>query len=136
MAKKTKLTGQRSATPADKALGIKVRQARNLAGMSQAELGDRLGVTFQQIQKYEKGVNRVGGTRLVELAKALEKPVSFFLEEATYKPNSKGEKIAQFVASREGTQICELLADMHHEIRAEILGICRSLSRVAMREAA
>ena len=130
-------TGQRSVTAADKALGIRIRQARNLAGMSQQELGDKLGVSFQQVQKYEKGINRVGGTRLVDLAKAVQKPVSYFLEEVNYKPNSKGEKIAQFVASREGTQINEILCDLHPEIRAEFLGMCRALARtVAVREAA
>lgn len=119
---------RRASTPADKALGLKVRQARNEAEMSQEQLGMQLGVTFQQIQKYEKGVNRVSGTRLVALAKAVQKPVSFFLEEVAYKPGSRGEKIAQFVSSREGHQLCDLMVDMDPELRGKVLGICRSLS--------
>lgn len=134
---KAKKTDQRAPTAADKVLGTKIRQARNLAKMSQQELGEKLGVSFQQIQKYEKGMNRVGGTRLVDLAKAVEKPVSYFLEEVDYKPGSKGEKIALFVASREGTAICEILADMHPDVRSEFLGMCRALARTgAVREAA
>lgn len=69
---------QRSAQPADAALGRRIRLRRVEQSMSQAELGDKLGVSFQQVQKYEKGVNRVGAVRLTQIADSLSVPVSFF----------------------------------------------------------
>ena len=63
MAKASKVGG-RGATPVDVHIGQKIRARRNLLGLSQTELADAAGITFQQIQKYEKGVNRVGASRL------------------------------------------------------------------------
>ncbi|WP_273720920.1 MULTISPECIES: helix-turn-helix domain-containing protein [unclassified Bartonella] len=62
----------------DISVGKKIRLRRSIIGLSQQKLGSRLGVTFQQIQKYEKGINRVGAGRLQEIADILEVPVSFF----------------------------------------------------------
>jgi transcriptional regulator with XRE-family HTH domain len=59
-------------------VGQRIRARRMAKGMSQTELGNMLGVTFQQVQKYEKGLNRVGAGRLVRVAEALDVPVSFF----------------------------------------------------------
>lgn len=61
-------------------IGRKIRERRVARGLSQAALADRLGITFQQIQKYESGANRVGGSRLWELSKALGVPVGYFFE--------------------------------------------------------
>ena len=58
-----------------------MRQRRTLLGMSQTRLGDAVGLTFQQVQKYERGANRVGSSRLFEFAKALDVPVSYFFDE-------------------------------------------------------
>ncbi|HMK79898.1 MAG TPA: helix-turn-helix transcriptional regulator [Xanthobacteraceae bacterium] len=68
----------KSTTPHDVEVGQRIRARRMAKGMSQTELGNLLGVTFQQVQKYEKGVNRVGAGRLVRVAEALDVPVSFF----------------------------------------------------------
>jgi transcriptional regulator with XRE-family HTH domain len=68
----------KSTTSDDVEVGQRIRARRMAKGMSQTELGDLLGVTFQQVQKYEKGVNRVGAGRLVRVADALGVPVSFF----------------------------------------------------------
>jgi transcriptional regulator with XRE-family HTH domain len=65
-------------TSDDVEVGQRIRARRMAKGMSQTDLGSRLGVTFQQVQKYEKGVNRVGAGRLVRVAEALDAPVSFF----------------------------------------------------------
>lgn len=70
----------RNPVKGDKELGIRIRLRRIEQKMSQAELGDRLGVSFQQIQKYEKGVNRVGAARLGQVAVALDAPITFFYE--------------------------------------------------------
>jgi transcriptional regulator with XRE-family HTH domain len=68
----------KSTTSHDVEVGQRIRARRMAKGMSQTELGALLGVTFQQVQKYEKGVNRVGAGRLVRVAESLEVPVSFF----------------------------------------------------------
>ena len=68
----------KSASAADIEVGRRIRARRIAQGMSQTELGSRLGVTFQQVQKYEKGINRVGAGRLVRVAEALDVPVAFF----------------------------------------------------------
>ncbi len=73
----------RSTVKADNELGMRIRLRRVEQKISQAELGDRVGVTFQQVQKYEKGVNRVGASRLTQIATALDVPVTFFYEADT-----------------------------------------------------
>ena len=67
--------------PIDIHVGSRVRLRRNLLGMSQEKLGEALGLTFQQIQKYERGANRIGASRLFEMSKVLGVPVSFFFED-------------------------------------------------------
>ncbi len=66
--------------PIDRHVGSRVRMRRMLLRMSQEKLGEALGVTFQQIQKYEKGANRIGASRLQQIAAALNVPPSFFFE--------------------------------------------------------
>jgi transcriptional regulator with XRE-family HTH domain len=96
MARKTKLsiisTGKKKSTGGiinarssgkhDVELGRRLRLRRVEQKMSQAELADKLGVTFQQVQKYEKGVNRIGASRLQHIATALDVPVTFFFDDA------------------------------------------------------
>jgi transcriptional regulator with XRE-family HTH domain len=67
--------------PVDIHVGSRVRMRRTLLGLSQEKLGDALGLTFQQVQKYERGANRIGSSRLFEISKILDVPVSFFFEE-------------------------------------------------------
>src|SRR6201989_2603708 len=66
--------------PVDKYVGSRVRMRRIMLGMSQEKLGEALGLTFQQIQKYEKGTNRVGASRIQQIAEILQVPVSFLFE--------------------------------------------------------
>ena len=94
MARKTKLSlistgkrklggvnkNQRSAGKPDVELGKRIRLRRVEIDISQTELGDKLGVSFQQVQKYEKGVNRVGAARLQQIATALDVPITFFYD--------------------------------------------------------
>ncbi|HEX4192364.1 MAG TPA: helix-turn-helix transcriptional regulator [Stellaceae bacterium] len=80
--------------PVDVHVGSRVRLRRTLLGMSQEKLGDALGLTFQQVQKYERGANRVGASRLYDLSRVLDVPVSFFFEEfgdASAAQNGAGE---------------------------------------------
>jgi len=67
--------------PVDVHVGARVRLRRTLLGMSQERLGDALGLTFQQVQKYERGANRIGASRLFDLARALQVPVGFFFDD-------------------------------------------------------
>lgn len=75
-----KVESIRSTTSMDKAIGSKIRSLRNLRDMSQSELGAALNVSFQQVQKYEKGTNRVTVARLMQIAKALKEDVSYFMD--------------------------------------------------------
>ena len=67
--------------PVDVHVGSRVRLRRTLLGMSQEKLGDALGLTFQQVQKYERGTNRIGSSRLYQLSRILDVPVSFFFDD-------------------------------------------------------
>ena len=67
--------------PVDVHVGVRLRQRRNLVGLSQTKLSESVGLTFQQIQKYENGTNRISSSRLYEFAKVLNVPVSYFFDE-------------------------------------------------------
>jgi transcriptional regulator with XRE-family HTH domain len=111
--------GSRRANPIDVHVGSRVRFRRMLLGMSQEKLGERLGLTFQQIQKYEKGINRIGASRLFDLAQVLGVSVQFFYEEAPggaiggdtpFLPDGFAEKpaessIVEFLKSRDGLEL-------------------------------
>jgi len=73
---------KKAPNPIDKHVGSRVRMRRMMLSMSQEKLGDALGLTFQQVQKYEKGTNRIGASRLQQIAHILQVPVSFFFEGA------------------------------------------------------
>jgi len=68
-------------SPIDVHVGTRIRLRRTLMGMSQERLGEALGLTFQQVQKYERGVNRVGASRLFDLSRVLDVPISFFFDD-------------------------------------------------------
>ena len=68
-------------SPIDAHVGARIRLRRTLLGMSQERLGEALGLTFQQVQKYERGVNRVGASRLFDLSRVLDVPISFFFDD-------------------------------------------------------
>jgi transcriptional regulator with XRE-family HTH domain len=67
--------------PVDVHVGSRVRLRRNMLGLSQEKLGEAIGLTFQQVQKYERGANRIGASRLHELSRVLDVPVSFFYDD-------------------------------------------------------
>jgi transcriptional regulator with XRE-family HTH domain len=78
---------KKTPNPTDKHVGSRVRMRRMMLGMSQEKLGDALSLTFQQVQKYEKGTNRIGASRLQQIAHFLQVPVSFFFEGAPDLPS-------------------------------------------------
>jgi len=73
---------KKAPNPIDKHVGSRVRMRRMMLGMSQEKLGDALALTFQQVQKYEKGTNRIGASRLQQISHILQVPVAFFFEGA------------------------------------------------------
>jgi transcriptional regulator with XRE-family HTH domain len=76
------MIAKKAPNPIDKHVGSRVRMRRMMLGMSQEKLGDALGLTFQQVQKYEKGTNRIGASRLQQISQILQVQVSFFFEGA------------------------------------------------------
>jgi len=96
--------------PVDKYVGSRVRMRRIMLGMSQEKLGEALGLTFQQIQKYEKGTNRVGASRIQQISEVLQVPVSFLFEggpstSAAAEGASEGTSptyVSDFLATSEG----------------------------------
>jgi transcriptional regulator with XRE-family HTH domain len=76
------MMAKKAPNPIDKHVGSRVRMRRMMLGMSQEKLGDALGLTFQQVQKYEKGTNRIGASRLQQISQILQVPVAFFFEGA------------------------------------------------------
>lgn len=130
---------KKQANPVDAQVGHRVRLRRMLISMSQERLGEMLGLTFQQVQKYEKGVNRIGAGRLFEIAGILGVPVSFFYEDAETclaagGPPGLGEPdqappVMEFISSGEGLQLS--LAFMRisdPKIRRAILDLVRTLA--------
>ena len=73
--------GEGRPSPVDIHVGARVRQRRTLIGMTQTDLGDALGLSFQQVQKYERGTNRIGSSRLFKLSQVLDVPINFFFED-------------------------------------------------------
>lgn len=98
--------------PIDRHVGARVRLRRVLIGMSQEKLGDALDVTFQQVQKYEKGTNRIGASRLQSMAKVLGVPVEFFFEgvpqgdaQPGFQESAGTAYVSDFLSTSEGVQL-------------------------------
>jgi transcriptional regulator with XRE-family HTH domain len=137
----TEERSSRRPNPMDAHVGSRVRMRRMLLGMSQEKLGEHLGLTFQQVQKYEKGVNRIGASRLFDLAHVLGVPVQFFYDEAP--TTGEGEAasaagftdlpsesyVVDFLSSREGLELNKAfikIADAR--VRRSIVELVRALA--------
>jgi transcriptional regulator with XRE-family HTH domain len=134
-----KLMAGKKPNPVDAHVGSRVRLRRMLLGMSQERLGESMGLTFQQVQKYEKGVNRIGASRLFQISKILDVPVQFFFEEAPYigdgnavsgmaEPNSEAF-ILEFLNSREGLELNRAFVKIGDpKVRKSVVDLVRALS--------
>src|SRR5262245_13903476 len=80
---------KKAPNPIDRHVGSRVRMRRMMLSMSQEKLGDALGLTFQQVLKYEKGANRIGASRLQQIARILQVPVSFFFDGSPAQPSER-----------------------------------------------
>ena len=104
---------KRSPDPVDRHVGARIRMRRLMLKISQTQLGDALGLSFQQLQKYEKGSNRVGASRLQHIASILQVPVSFFFEEVPVNRSEPAqisdapspESVTAFVSTTDGLKL-------------------------------
>jgi transcriptional regulator with XRE-family HTH domain len=103
---------KKAPNPIDKHVGSRVRMRRMMLSMSQEKLGDALSLTFQQVQKYEKGTNRIGASRLQQIAHILQVPVSFFFEGAPHSGHGTGmgeapspAYVSDFLATSDGLSL-------------------------------
>ena len=109
-------------------VGQRIRARRMAQGMSQTELGNLLGVTFQQVQKYEKGVNRVGAGRLVRVAEALEVPVSFFFG-ATDVSSEETRAILGFLDTAYSLRLLRAFSRIPHgEVQRAVVDLVESIA--------
>jgi transcriptional regulator with XRE-family HTH domain len=140
------IENKKKPNPVDTHVGSRVRLRRTMLGMSQEKLGEALGITFQQIQKYEKGSNRIGASRLQRITEVLNVPVSFFFEDvpgaAAGKPGGLSEPsgpdyVVDFLSTSEGLQLNRAFVKISDpKVRRRIIDLVRSLGDSADGEAA
>jgi len=125
------MNDERAANAVDRKVGQKVRTRRLEIGMSQERLAELLGVTFQQVQKYEKGVNRIAVSRLWDISIALEMPVSRFFEGVSVRGVAEGRQdyVDDALATPEGAQLMALFATIKSpKLRRKVLELVRTLT--------
>ncbi len=126
----------RSASYVDTHVGTRIRLRRKILKMSQSKLGDILGVTFQQVQKYENGTNRVGASRLWKLSQVLDIPVTFFFDGLSggadpdgFAEDDQTPIVYVFLNSSEGVELAKAVSRIHSKaVRRQILELARSLA--------
>lgn len=122
----------RTANPVDRHVGQRLRQRRLLLGMTQEQLADKVGVSFQMIQKYEKGSCRVGASRLMQIAGALKVTPSFFFDEA---PAAEVRKVAEdhvtmdadVMNKKETIDLLKAYYSLSDDVRRHVLAMVKSL---------
>jgi len=123
--------------PIDRHVGSRVRMQRMLAGISQEKLGEALGLTFQQVQKYEKGTNRISASRLQQIAKMLGVPVAFFFEGAPTGDVAAGgfadaaatTYVADFLSTSEGVQLSKAFVRIKNpRVRRRVIDLVEALA--------
>ncbi|CCM74140.1 helix-turn-helix domain-containing protein [Rhizobium mesoamericanum] len=126
--------------PIDIHVGSRIRLRRTMLGMSQEKLGESLGITFQQIQKYEKGTNRVGASRLQNISSILNVPVSFFFEDAPGEQSglsgmaeaSSSNYVVDFLSSSEGLQLNRAFVKITDpKVRRKVVELVKALAAEA-----
>lgn len=125
------MNDERAANAIDRKVGQRVRTRRLEIGMSQERLAELLGVTFQQVQKYEKGVNRIAVSRLWDISVALEMPVSRFFEGVNARGVAEGrqEYVDDALATPEGAQLMALFASIKSQkLRRKVVELVKTLT--------
>ena len=124
----------RSPNPVDLHVGARVRMRRKLLGVSQEKLADALGLTFQQVQKYERGTNRISASKLFEIGRFLQAPVSYFFEGVgpsspeTLTDNPSEQSMHEFLMTPEGVELASLLPKLAPKYRRRVLELVRTLA--------
>jgi transcriptional regulator with XRE-family HTH domain len=136
-------TEGRRPNPVDLHVGGRVRMRRKLLGVSQEQLADSLGLTFQQVQKYERGANRVSASKLYEIARTLQVPVSFFFDGLADpmdgsehdEVGQQAERIVQeFLTTPEGLELAEVFPKIGRgRVRRQVLDLVRAMAEEAAR---
>ena len=140
--KKERVMGEerKKPNPIDVHVGSRVRLRRTMLGLSQEKLGESLGITFQQIQKYEKGANRIGASRLQHIASVLSTPVSFFFEDAPgmdsssegsagFSESESANFVVSFLSSPEGLRLNRAFIKIQNPlVRKRIVDLVKSLA--------
>jgi len=123
--------------PIDVHVGSRIRLRRMILGMSQETLGKALGLTFQQVQKYEKGVNRVGASRLFQLSELLSVPIQFFYDDYGDRAlgsfgmaeDDAGDEFMKFVNSPEGVQLCRYFSSIEDpQVKKRVLDLVKTIA--------
>lgn len=130
----------RSPNPIDVHVGTRVRLRRQVMKMSQEKLGDQLGVTFQQVQKYERGANRVGASRLWKMSQVLDVPVGFFYDgldqmggSTEFAEDDQLPIVYDFINSTDGVNLAKAVSQIKSKaVRRQILELARSLAKDAV----
>src|SRR3954447_15219744 len=132
----------KASTPVDKFIGARLRARRLLVRMSQEKLGEALGITFQQIQKYEKGTNRISVSRLHQIAHVLGVPVGYFYDGApgTEQPSGFGEAAAapyeaDFLSNADGLQLMQAFMRIAR-VRRRLVDLATAIAEQGSEEAA
>lgn len=122
----------RAASSIDVHVGTRIRLRRKTMKMSQEQLGEQLGVTFQQVQKYERGTNRVGAGRLWDISKVLSVPVQYFyngLPDGVDGEDADPPEIYEFINSSDGVALAMAVTQIKNKVvRRQILELARSLA--------
>lgn len=129
------MNDERAANAIDRKIGQRVRTRRLEIGMSQERLAELLGVTFQQVQKYEKGVNRIAASRLYDIAAALDLPTARFFENLSGRAGvaeNKQEFVDDVLATPEGTQLVSLFSSIKSlKVRRRVVELVKALAEEA-----
>jgi transcriptional regulator with XRE-family HTH domain len=134
------IENKKKPNPIDIHVGSRIRLRRTMLGMSQEKLGESLGITFQQIQKYEKGTNRVGASRLQNISSILNVPVSFFFEDAPGEQAgatgmaeaSSSNYVVDFLSSSEGLQLNRAFVKIADpKVRRRLVDLVKALAAEA-----
>ena len=137
------IENKKKPNPIDIHVGSRIRLRRTMLGMSQEKLGESLGITFQQIQKYEKGTNRVGASRLQNISSILNVPVSFFFEDAPGEQSAGGgvsgmaeasssNYVVDFLSSSEGLQLNRAFVKISDaKVRRKVVELVKALAAEA-----
>ncbi len=118
----------------DAYVGSKVRIRRKILGMSQEKLGGQLGITFQQVQKYENGANRIGASRLQAISQILEMPISYFFPQEPAVAGGMGESaqsdyVSDFMMSSEGIELNRAFAQIKDpKLRRKVIDLVRTMA--------